>query len=335
MALQNQTELYYPSQTLSPDIDIEEVIYSQNVISRVLHGYIGIMVPLGLLSGIAILAIIIRKQIRHQIMENVDFYLLSVAVTDLTIILYSFTAITRPSYMEITNLACGAVSSLFNMSYFTTQNLLLLMFLTMIAPNTSTLSSLMTMVNQNRLATLSVTVIFSILLSLLATSLLGTHKSLQATTFCQLDPLNAKPEYDLVKFTAGFCLPTLFMLLFFLLLVYQLRQAEDSTVKETIQAQKVTILHVAILFVCRLFYNIMLIRRASLKLCVLSMSPREELLFNIAELMVFSGSSLNLIFTLTLHGPCRLGVWKALRFLKKLCCKSQTYDGVEMHSSAK
>ncbi|KAE8579530.1 hypothetical protein XENTR_v10024081 [Xenopus tropicalis] len=335
MALQNKTGLYYPSQTLGPEIDVEEVIFSQTVISRVLHGYIGIMVPLGLLSGITILAIIIRKKIRHQTMENLDFYLLSVAVTDLTIILYSFTAITRPSYMEITNLACGAISTLFNVSYFTTQDLLLLMFFTMVAPNSSMLSSLLTTVNQNRLATMSVTVLFSILMSLLAASLLGTHKELHTTTFCQLDPLNAKPEYDLVKFTAGFCFPTLLTLLLLLLLVYQLRRAEDSTVKENIQTQKATLLHVAIMFVCRLFYNVMLIRRASLKLCVLSMSAREELLFNAAELVVFSGSSLNLIFTLTFHGPCRLGVWKALHFLKKLCCKSQTYDGVEMHSSTK
>ncbi|XP_041434251.1 uncharacterized protein LOC121398861 isoform X2 [Xenopus laevis] len=307
MALQNKTGLYYPSQTLDPEIDIEEVIFSQNIISRVLHGYIGIMVPLGILIGITILAIIIRKRICHQNMENMDFYLLSMAVTDLTIILYSLTAITRPSYMEITNLACGAISSLFNVSYFTSQNLLLLMFLTMIAPNSSTLRSLTAMVNHNRLATLSVTVLFSVLLSLLATSLLGTHKDLHTTTFCQLDPLNAKPEYDLVKFTAGFCFPTLLTLLFFLLLVYQLRQAEDSTVKENVQAQKVTLLHVVVMFASRLFYNVMLIRRTSLKLCVLSMSPIEELLFNTAELVLFSGSSLNLLFTLTLHGPCRLG----------------------------
>ncbi|KAM4698697.1 uncharacterized protein WCC33_014223 [Rhinophrynus dorsalis] len=331
MVLLNITGLYYPSQTLDPQTDIEDIIASQNIISRVLHSYIGILVPLGLLAGITSLAVIIRNKAQHQTLENLDFYLLNLAFTDLTIILYSFTSITRPDYMEITNLACGALSSVFNLSYFHSQYLLLLTCLMLIILDNS--SIIATKANQNRLGCVFLSIIFSCVMSLVAASLLGTYKDLNSITHCQLDPLNAKLGYDYFKFNLGYCVPSFFTLLFFVILIVYLSRAEDSTMKKKVEVHMVVLLQMSVMFACRLFYNIMLLRRTGLKLGDLRMSPREELIVNIAELVVYSGSCINLMFLVILHRACRLGVWKAIQFVIKKCGGTKTYNGVEMTST--
>ncbi|KAM4631804.1 uncharacterized protein O3C94_018392 [Discoglossus pictus] len=321
-------KLHYPSKS-QDSTDIEDIIASQNVISRAMHTYIIILAPLGLLAGIFSLVIIIRNNVKQRILENLDFYILNLAITDIIIILYSFTIITRPDYLEVTNLSCGALSSFFNLSYFYSNYLLLLMFPTFIIFNSST-NVVATKIIQSPLVCVSVTLFLSLLMSLLAVSLMGTYNDLYKLTYCQLDPLNAKPEYDFVKFAVGFCVPSFFLLLFFLLLVVCIIKAEDDTMKKEVQSHIVILINILIVFSCRLFYNIMLLRRAQLKLQHLDMSTREELLMNIAELLMFSGSCFNLIFILTLHRPCQLGAWKALLHIKKQCCRMQTSNDIEM-----
>lgn len=135
----NMSELYYPSQTLgNPYIAIEDIISSQNIISRVMHSYLGILVPLGLLAGIFSLVVLIKNKIKHQTMENLDFYLLCLAITDITIILYSFTSSVRPDYLEISNMSCGVLCLFFNISYFFSQYLLLVMLLMLLVDTSAT-----------------------------------------------------------------------------------------------------------------------------------------------------------------------------------------------------
>ncbi|XP_075421632.1 uncharacterized protein LOC142463153 isoform X3 [Ascaphus truei] len=330
MAHLNMTRLYYPSQSMDPRINIEDLITSQNIISRVMHAYIAVLVPLGLLAGIFILIIIVRNNVRRQTMENLDFYILNLAVADISIILYSFTAITRPGYLEVTHLGCGTLAFFFNLSYFYSQYLLLLMFLVLVTFNHSTTSSVVTKATQSPLGCVSITLLFSFLMSLLAVSLLGTHKELHKTTHCQLDPLNAPPAYDFVKSTIGFCIPSAFTLLLFVLLTVRATRAEDSAVREKVRAHVVVLLENAVMVTCRLFYNIMLLRRTGLKLEALHLSPREELIMNIAELVVFSGSCVRLMSTLALHRPCRLGVWNGLQTLKNQCGATRTPSSIEM-----
>uniref|UniRef100_A0A8C5Q2P7 G-protein coupled receptors family 1 profile domain-containing protein n=1 Tax=Leptobrachium leishanense TaxID=445787 RepID=A0A8C5Q2P7_9ANUR len=318
MAHRNTSRLFYPSQHLDHHTDIEDIIASQNIISRVMHSYFGILVPLGLLSGMVSIGIIIWNKVKQQALGHLDFYLLTLAITDLTIILYSFTAITRPDYMEISNLSCGALASLFNLNYFYSQSLLILMLLLLIFGNKPNTNSLMTKASKHRIMSVCFTLLLSLVLSLLTAALIGTTGELNDKTNCQLDPLNSTPEYDFVKFSFGFCLPSLLVLILLVILVVQL-QSGNSGIKQKVQDEGVVLLDISVMFLCRLFYNVMLLRRTLLKLQNLYLYPREELILNIAEIVLFSGSCVSLMFTLTLHKPCRLGVWKALQFIKKKC----------------
>lgn len=321
------SELYYPSQTLgNPYIAIEDIISSQNIISRVMHSYLGILVPLGLLAGIFSLVVLIKNKIKHQTMENLDFYLLCLAITDITIILYSFTSSVRPDYLEISNMSCGVLCLFFNISYFFSQYLLLVMLL-MLLVDTSATGSRMINVITNWLGCLSLTLIFSITMSLATVSLLETYSNLQNVTHCQLDPLNASPKYDLVKFSIGFCVPSLIILVLSVLLVVQVQRQDQVTRKEKLHGSMVVLLGIAIMFACRLFYNIMLLRRMRLKIFGFYLSLREELVMNIAELVVFSGSCIRLICTMTLHKPCWDGVKKSLQFFRKMC-RTETSNSV-------
>ncbi|KAM8960424.1 uncharacterized protein RCH25_036122 [Pelodytes ibericus] len=328
MELRNTTWLFYPSQGGNTYADIEEIIASQNVISRVVHSYFGILVPLGLLAGIVSVIIITCNKIRHHL----DFYLLNLAIADITIVLYSFTAITRPDYMEITNLSCGVIAALFNLSYFYSQYILLLVLFLLVYLSRPNTSSWVIRVTECRTMCMCFTLLFSLVMSLVAVSLLGTYKHLNTMTHCQLDPLNALPEYDLVKFSVGFCIPSLLVLLLLALLVVWPR-AEDSEVKKRLKDHVAVLLNISVVFACRLFYNIMLLRRTGLKLQEVYLYPREELVMNVAELVLLSGSCISLMSTLTLHGPCRLGVWKAFQFIKRKCGGMQASSNVEMNDN--
>ncbi|KAG9476935.1 hypothetical protein GDO78_002367 [Eleutherodactylus coqui] len=319
MSFQNMTGLFYPSQTLGgPNIAVEDIITSQSVISRVMHSYIGILVPLGLLAAIFCVTILIRNKMKHQALDNLDFYLLVLAVIDITIVLYSLTSKTRPGYLEISNLSCGVLSCFFNVSYFFSQYLLILMFFILLIMDDSTTS-------QSHLRYLFLTLTLSVLMSVVNVSLLGTYDKLHNTTYCQLDPLNAKPGYDIMKFLAGFGVPTLVLLIFNILIIIRARKVETS---EKLQAHMVLLCHIAVMFMFRLFYNIMLIRRTGLKIHESYLSPREELVLNIAELLVFSGSCIRLIFTLLLHKPCREGLKKSVQFLINKCRRMETPNSI-------
>ncbi|XP_073411310.1 uncharacterized protein [Dendrobates tinctorius] len=319
MGLQNMTGLFYPSQTLGgPHIDIEDIITSQNVISRVMHSYLGILVPLGLLAGVFCVAILIRNKVKHQTLDNLDLHLLALVVTDITIVFYSFTSKTRPDYLEMSNLGCGVLSCFFNASYFFSQYLLILMFLILLILDDPTTS-------QSHLRYVFLTLTLSIMMSVANVSLLGTYDNLQNITYCQLDPLNARPEYDFTKFIAGFGVPSLVLLIFAILIIIRAREVEMS---DKLRAHVVVLSHIPIMFICRLFYNIMLIRRTGLKIHGFYMSPREELVLNIAELAVFSGSCIRLIVTLILHKPCWDGLKKFVQFLINKCRRQETSNSV-------
>ncbi|KAM3916489.1 uncharacterized protein RB166_015740 [Leptodactylus fuscus] len=319
MDFHNVTGLFYPSQTLGgPHIDITEIITSQNIISRVMHSYLGILVPLGLLAGVFCLSIFIKVKIKHQALDHLDFYLLALAVTDITIVLYSFTSKTRPGYLIISNLSCGVLSCFINVSYYFSQYLLILTFPLLLIMEDSTTS-------QSHLRNVLLTLTLSVLMSIVNVSLLGTYDRLQNITQCQMDPLNAKPEYDIMKFTAGFGFPSLVLLIFTILLIVHARKVEMS---EKLQVHAVLLCHIALMFICRLFYNIMLIRRTGLKIHGSYLSLREELVLNIAELVVFSGSCIRLLFTLVLHKPCRDGLKKSVQFLINMCRRKDATNSV-------
>ncbi|XP_030068212.1 uncharacterized protein LOC115476148 isoform X2 [Microcaecilia unicolor] len=282
MVWRNMTWIKYPSHDLlNPLISIEDIITSENIISRVLHCYVAFFVPPGLIAGLLILAIFFRNYSRSKTLGRFDILMLDLVITYIVIILFSFTTVIRPGYLHVTNLSCGVLSFFFNLFYFNSQYLQILMLFVLLLQENRTRALLVT--EARPLLSISLALALAFLGSLLVVALLGTAAYLHETTYCQTDPLNAWPEYDIVKFSFGFAIPSMFTILFWVLIVVKMVKADAVPLKENMPSPTVMLCIALTMLTCRLFYNIMLLRRTALKLQMLNGSPREELIMNNAE----------------------------------------------------
>ncbi|KAH0632020.1 hypothetical protein JD844_020027 [Phrynosoma platyrhinos] len=126
MISHNMTWIKYPSH--SQDSNIEDIIFSQHVTSRLMHGYIALFVPTGLIAGITILGIFIKSYMQHTL-KKLDIMIFAHTVSNIFMILLSLTIIPRPAYLRVSYLECGTLSFFFNLSYFNSQYLRVLMML--------------------------------------------------------------------------------------------------------------------------------------------------------------------------------------------------------------
>ncbi|XP_042336557.1 uncharacterized protein LOC121937448 isoform X2 [Sceloporus undulatus] len=126
MVSHNMTWIKYPSH--SQDSNIEDIIFSQHVTSRLMHGYIALFVPTGLIAGLIILGIFIKNYLQHAL-KKLDIMIVAHTVSSILMILLSLTIITRPAYLRVSYLECGTLSFFFNLSYFNSQYLRVLMML--------------------------------------------------------------------------------------------------------------------------------------------------------------------------------------------------------------
>uniref|UniRef100_A0A8C3TAL8 G-protein coupled receptors family 1 profile domain-containing protein n=1 Tax=Chelydra serpentina TaxID=8475 RepID=A0A8C3TAL8_CHESE len=316
MISHNMTWIRYPSRSLDPSIGIEDLIVSQNVISRFMHCYIAFFVPIGLIAGIFILTIFIKNYLRHSVLEKLDIFLFYFTISNIVMIFFSFTVITRPDYLMATHLGCGALSFFFNVSYFNSQYLLIFMLLAFLLNRFPPTTVLMTNATQSPMLCVGFVLTCAFCISLVVVALLGTdnyHKE----TDCQLDPLFAWPEYEIIKFSFGFGIPLFFQILCFILFFVKEAQPEAPTLRENIQAYLAVLTITITMFVCRLFYNIMILSRTTLKIHKSIGTPKNELMMNIAEIVLFSENCISLIFILCLHKPCQAGILKILMNLTK------------------
>ncbi|XP_029432889.1 uncharacterized protein LOC115075993 [Rhinatrema bivittatum] len=322
MAPCNMTWIKYPSHDfLNPSISIEDVIASQSIISRALHCYVAFFIPAGLIAGLLILAIFFRHYSRHKTSEKLAILMLDLVITDIAIVLFSFTTISRPNYLEATNLSCGLLSFVFNIFYFNSQFLQTLMLFLLLLQGNEHRASLVT--GASPLLWVSLPLALAFLGSLVAVALLGTAACLHEKTYCQTDPLNAWPEYDIVKFSFGFAIPSFFNVVFLVLILVKLVKAEALS-KENVPSPTVMLCIGFTTLACRLFYNVMLLHRTALKLQRLNGSPREELIMNAAELVLFSESSVTLLFVLFLHKPYKDAAWSSIQYLRQKCRRNET-----------
>lgn len=72
------------------------------------------------------------------------------------------------------------------------------------------------------------------------------------------------------------------------------------------------------LFVCEIFYNVVLVRAAQLQKKN-KLSHKEVAFLNVSEFVLFSGSSISLILVLLLHRPCRETLKGVIRQIRDCC----------------
>ncbi|XP_044516006.1 uncharacterized protein LOC123234124 [Gracilinanus agilis] len=316
MVLHNMTWIKYPSQEL---LEIEDIIWSQNVISRFMHVYFALFVPTSLLAGTFNLATLVR---RRGVLTTLDLYLLDSVVTSLGVTLFSFTAITRPDYMVSSHLSCGVLSFFFNVCYFNAQYLQIAMLFAFLFQDYLPCVRRLKLPGGAR-GCLSLVLACALGASAGGAMLLGTAGSLLESAPCQVDPLSAWPEYEIVKFSLGFGAALAIEAACFLLLVGKLARGNGPAQKDGLSAYPLVLASTLSMFACRLFYNIMLLNRARLKLQRDNGSPRDELVMNIAELVLFAESCAGNLAVLFLHQPCKEALAQGLRNLSRRCRREE------------
>ncbi|XP_021088585.1 uncharacterized protein LOC101829636 [Mesocricetus auratus] len=308
----NMSWVRYPSQ-VSPDV--EDVIAAQNVISRCMHVYVAVCVPLSLVTGFFNLSVFIRDRTKLEVLDRL---LAGLTVTSILVTLLSLNAAGRPDYMTTTNLGCGVLSFFSNVCYFTAQYLQGATLVPSLLPGSSGCQLLVRPV-----ASLAAIGGCAVCSSLIVVSLLGTSGELHATTMCQVDPLAAWPEYEIVKFSLGFALALSFQTVLFLLHATQPAWRVAPAPRDTASGRWVVLAVALNMFACRLFFNAVLLHRAQLKLRKDVGTPRDELLMNLAELALSGESCINLVVTLLLHTQCRLRLLGLLERLTQRCRRGQ------------
>lgn len=313
MASHNMTWISYPSRNLvftSPE-EIEAFIAYQNIISRLMHCYIAFFVPIGFIAGTAILIILIKNYLQDKAIENLDLLLLHFTISKIIMIFLSFTVIPRPDYLKATHLACNVLSFLFNFSYFNSQDALLLtlpiLLLKRFPPRTA-LSKL----TQRPILCVGFVLLCAFCLSLIEAVLAGTD-NYHLETDCQLDPLFAWPEYEIVKFTFGFGIPSFLQLLCFVVLCAKKAAAEAPALQQHILTYPAVYIISTTTFLCHLFYHVMILSRTTLKFQKSIGTPKNELVMNIAEIVVFCESCASLVFVLCFHKPCKDEILKVIQ----------------------
>lgn len=312
MTSHNMTWISYPSKNLdftSPE-EIEAFIASQNIISRLMHCYIAFFVPIGLIAGVCILIIFIKNYLQHKVIENLDLFLLHFTVSNIIMIFLSFTVITRPDYFKATRLACNVLSFFFNFSYFNSQPVLILALLTLLLKRFPPRTALRG--TQRPILCVGFVLTYAFCLSLTEAVLVGTDNyHLEAD--CQLDPLFAQPEYEIVKFTFGFGIPSFLQMLCFILLFAKVAPAEAPALHQHIRTYPAAYVISLTIFICRLFYNVMILFRTMLKLQKSIGTPKNEFVMNIAEIVLFCESCASLVLILCFHKPCKDEILKVVR----------------------
>ncbi|KAJ6655955.1 hypothetical protein lerEdw1_004540 [Lerista edwardsae] len=317
MVSHNMTWVKYPSKSQDPSTNLLDIIASQDIISRFMHGYIGLFVPAGLLAGVIILTIFIKSSVQRTL-GKLDVLLFAYAASNIAMVLFSFTVITRPAYLQVSYLECGVLSFFFNFTYFHSQYLLVTMALSFLLQRRPPKNAMISKAHQNPVAGVGCALVRAFCAALIVVALLGVQ-SYHEKTDCQLDPLFAWPEYEIVKFTFGFALPSLSQLLCWGLSF--IRKAQEDALPSSRPYWTVLIITTTT-FVCRLFYNVMILSRTSLKMQRSIGTPQNELTMNIAEILLFGESCVSLVIILCFHEPCRNGLLNIMTNLTKVCRRS-------------
>lgn len=330
MTSHNMTWISYPSKSqpfTSPE-EIEAFIASQNIISRLMHCYIAFFVPTGLIAGICILIIFIKNYLQNK-RGSLDLFLLHFTISNIIMIFLSFTVITRPDYLTATHLACSVLSFFFNFAYFNSQYIFILTLLTLLLERFPPWTALCK-ATQRPILCVGVVLTCTFCLSLTEAVLVGTD-NYQLEAPCQLDPLFARPEYEIVKFTFGFGIPSLLQIVCFAVLWAKEAPAGAPALQQHIRTYPAVYVISVTIFICCLFYNVMILFRTTLKLQRSIGTTKNELLMNIAEIVLFCESCASLVVILSFHKPCKDEVLKVIQKCRR---KTRANNQLEITETA-
>ncbi|XP_041134021.1 uncharacterized protein LOC121331000 [Polyodon spathula] len=316
------SRLAYPSKSLNRNYSIDDLVLSADISSRATYCYI-LLALAGLTASIFILITFIRGCKGRKSLTKVDTFFFALSLTDLYLILCSVSVIAcRPSYFETTSLNCAVLSFFFNISYFNSQFLQVAMLFFLTFEENRPSVALLIKALDNALACVGLTALGALLGSVFTTALLETGQQLNESLYCQLDPLQAGPRYDIAKFIVGIALPCLLLTLLLVKCLLLWKKSETGMgLAAKLKACSAFVAVASVTLVCRIFYNAVLLHRTSLKYGLGSFSPQQEALCNVAELVMFSGSCLSLVLIVSLHKPCREGMVKTLKSLKDPCSR--------------
>nr|XP_020659980.1 uncharacterized protein LOC110084714 [Pogona vitticeps] len=327
----NMTWIKYPSLSEDSSISVEDIIFSQHVISRLMHVYIALFVPTGLLTGIIILSIFIKNYMQHAL-NKLDILLFAHTISNILMILLSLTITVRPAYLRVSYFKCAILSFFSNLSYFSSQYFLILMVLSFLLNRHPPQNALITKADKNPTVCAVFALICAFCTALIVVALLGIENYHEETD-CQLDPLFAWPEYEIIKFAFGFSIPSLAKILCFILSLVKRTQTKTRSSRQNIHPYLTVFVIGTTMFICRLFYNIMILFRTSLKIQRSIGTPQNELTMNIAEVLLFSESCVGFVVILCLHKPCRSGFLNTVTNLTKICRRQSDNRPLEIRGN--
>lgn len=304
---------------VSPTFPLD-IIAANDLTSRANYIY-AFCVALGFISACFLLYSFIQTYKAQRRLAWLDCLLWTFCGSQLLLLLLSLSSVAyRPHYLVTTHLSCAALSFTVNIASICGLLLLVLMayILTLDPPSHALL--------RRPGVCVALVVVTSILASLLLAGLRGPSQGLGEEGACVIDPAQAGLSYAVAKLCLAFLIP--YILLVGLLIGGCVRQWRSSGRFLSGSEEGPMFLTVtAVMFVCQLFYSVVLVRGAGLGEGG-GLSHQEQAFLSVAEFLLFSGSCLSLLLVLLIHRPCRETLRGAARQLRD-CCRS--LGGTQTH----
>ncbi|XP_054454554.1 uncharacterized protein LOC129091108 [Anoplopoma fimbria] len=288
-------------------------IAANDITSRANYVY-SFFAGLGFIAGCFLLYSYIQTYRAKRRLAWLGSLLWAFCVLQLLLLLLSLHAVVyRPDYLSTTGLGCAALSFTINTTYLCSLLVLVLMayVLTMDPPSDALL-------RKPRVCA-ALVILTSLLISLLLAGLRGPRGNLQEERKCFMDPVHAGVSYAAARLWLAFLIP--YILQLGLLIGGCVRQWKSKGRFLSGSEEGPVFLTVTlVIFFCQLFYSVALVRGAQLELPEREWL-REQAFLNVAEFVLFSGSSASLLLVLLMHRPCPESLCRVFRQLRN-CCRS-------------
>ncbi|XP_061563607.1 uncharacterized protein LOC133418788 [Cololabis saira] len=220
----------------------------------------------------------------------------------------------RPDYFRSTALGCAALSFTINTVSLCSMLILVLMaYVLTFEPPSHTL------LRKPGVCT-ALVILTSTLISLLLAGIRGPRDGLQTVAECIMDPAHAGVSYAAARLCMVFLIP--YILQVGLLITGCIKQWKSKGRFLSGSEEGPVFLAITVLmFLCLLFYSVALLKGAQI-VRERELSHREKAYLSVSECVLFSGSSISLLFVLFVHRPCRESLYRVMKQLRD-CVQSR------------
>lgn len=302
------------STTSIPELD---EIKASDITSRANYIY-SFLALLGFVAACFLLYSFIQTYRAQRRLAWIDCLLWTFCGLQLLLLLLSLHMVVhRPDYLKTTGLGCAALSFTINTASLSGLLVLVLMayILTLEPPSHALL--------RKPGVCVALAVLISVLISLLLAGLRGPCTGLQEEVPCIMDLVaetrkTTGVSYAATRLCLAFLMPYLLQL--GLLIGSCVRQWKSKgRFLSGSEEGPVFLTVTTIMFICQLFYSVTLLRTTRLE--QEKLIPHDEAVLNVAEFVLFSGSSVSLLLVLLMHRPCRESLHGVFRQLRD-CCRN-------------